>query len=88
MPPSERKQWQDKMISHETIGPYLPGFNDLGMRTERISEFASHEDNFLLKGVWRCPSQRKQEIGITMDQLTDSARSFFRLDYSYPVFPR
>ena len=80
---SETKSWQDKMISHEVIGPYLPGFNDMGLRTDRRSEFTNHEDNFVLDGVWRCPLAKKREIGITMDQLTGSGRSFFRLDYSY-----
>jgi prepilin-type N-terminal cleavage/methylation domain-containing protein len=80
---SSTKSWQEKMISHEVISPYLPGFNDLGLRTDRKSEFASHEDNFLLDGVWRCPLAKKREIGITMSQLTGSGRSFFRLDYAY-----
>ncbi|MDH4202468.1 MAG: type II secretion system GspH family protein [Phycisphaerae bacterium] len=80
---AETRSWQEKMISHEVIGPYLPGFNDMGLRTDRRSEFTSHEENFLLDGVWRCPLAKKREIGITMDQLTASGRSFFRLDYSY-----
>ena len=77
------RSWQDKMISHEVISPYLPGFNDLGMRTNRKSEFAAHEANFELDGVWRCPHAKKRELGITMSQLTGSGRSFFRLDYAY-----
>jgi prepilin-type N-terminal cleavage/methylation domain-containing protein len=77
------KQWQDKMISHEAIGPYLPGFNDLGLRTDRKAEFSNYESNFQLEGVWRCPLAKKRELGITVDQLTGAGRSFFRLDYSY-----
>jgi len=80
---SSTRSWQEKMISHEVIAPYLPGFNDLGLRTDRKSEFASHEENFLLDGVWRCPLAKNRELGITMSQLTDASRSFFRLDYSY-----
>ena len=80
---SETRSWQEKMISHEVISPYLPGFNDMGMRTDRRSEFISHEGNFLLDGVWRCPLAKKRELGITMSQLTGSGRSFFRLDYAY-----
>jgi len=81
--PGGDKVWQDKMISHEVISPYLPGFNDLGLRTDSISEFADNEENFLLKGVWRCPNARKREIGLTLEQLTGGTRSFFRLDYAY-----
>jgi prepilin-type N-terminal cleavage/methylation domain-containing protein len=79
----DTRSWQEKMISQEVMGPYLPGFNDLGLRTDRRSEFASHEENFMLEGVWRCPLAKKREIGITMSQLTGSGRTFFRLDYSY-----
>ena len=77
------KMWQDKMISHETISPYLPGFNDLGLRSDSAATFADHEENFLLKGVWRCPNARKREMGLTIGQLTEPSRSFFRLDYAY-----
>ena len=77
------RAWQEKMISHEAIAPYLIGFNDLGLRSDRKAEFPDHEDNFLLDGVWRCPLAKKREIGITMSQLTGVARNYFRLDYSY-----
>ncbi len=76
------RAWQEKMISHEAIAPYLVGFNDLGLRSDRKAEFPNYKDNFLLDGVWRCPLARKREIGITMDQLTGT-RSYFRVDYSY-----
>lgn len=79
---SEERAWQDKMISHELIAPYLPGFNDLGLRTSNIP-FTNQEDNFLLKGVWRCPLAKTRDIGLTMGQLRNINRSYFRLDYSY-----
>ncbi len=80
---SSTKSWQDKMISHERIAPYLQGFNDLGLRSTQKAEFVNHENNFELDGVWRCPNAKKREIGITMGFLTGAQRSFFRLDYSY-----
>ncbi len=81
--PGGDRAWQEKMISHETISPYLPGFNDLGLRTDSQAEFLDHESNFLLDGVWRCPLAKKREVGITMGFLRGATRSFFRLDYSY-----
>jgi hypothetical protein len=77
------RSWQEKMISHEVIGPYLPGFNDMALRTDRRSEFDNYQDNFVLDGVWRCPLAKKRQISITMSQLTGSGRNFFRLDYAY-----
>lgn len=79
---TEQRAWQDKMISHELIAPYLPGFNDLGLRTTD-SPYTNQEDNFLLKGVWRCPLAKTRDIGLTMGQLRTVNRSYFRLDYSY-----
>lgn len=82
---SVNKKWAEKMISQEALGPYLPGFNDLGLRTDQKSEFSSKEYNFLLKGVWKCPSAKKSELGLTMKQVTgqDTGYSFVRLDYAY-----
>ena len=40
--PAENRSWQKKMISHEAISPYLPGFNDMGLRTDSSSTFANH----------------------------------------------
>jgi prepilin-type N-terminal cleavage/methylation domain-containing protein len=79
---AQEREWQDKMISHEVIAPYLPGFNDTGLRTDSIP-FTNQEDNFLMKGVWRCPLAKSRDIGLTIGQLSTSARSYFRLDYSY-----
>jgi prepilin-type N-terminal cleavage/methylation domain-containing protein len=79
---TEERVWQDIMISHEVIAPFLPGFNDMGLRTSN-TPFTNQEDNFLLKGVWRCPLAKSRDIGLTMGQLTNSTRSYFRLDYSY-----
>jgi prepilin-type N-terminal cleavage/methylation domain-containing protein len=77
------RAWQEKMISHEAIAPYLQGFNDLGLRTDKRTEFLNYEGNFELNGVWRCPLAKKREVGITMGFLRGAQRSFFRLDYSY-----
>jgi hypothetical protein len=79
---TQERAWQDKMISHELIAPYLPGFNDMGLRTTS-APFTNQENNFLLKGVWRCPLAKTRDIGLTMGQLRGSSRSYFRLDYSY-----
>jgi prepilin-type N-terminal cleavage/methylation domain-containing protein len=78
------KELQKKMISQEAIGPYLPGFNDMGLRYDARGTFSAHEDNFELDGVWRCPSAKRQETGDTMERLkSPDGRSYFRLDYSY-----
>lgn len=73
------------MIPQEGIAPYLPGFNDRGMRSPDRGSFRDSPDNFQLDGVWKCPSQKKREMDFVMDQLTGAFgnRSFFRLDYSY-----
>ncbi len=80
------KSWQDKMISHEVIAPYLPGFNDLALRSDSRSTFGNFEENFDLKGVWRCPSAKKRDTATTLYTLTSDSpvpRSYFHLDYSY-----
>ncbi|MHC4782741.1 MAG: type II secretion system protein [Planctomycetota bacterium] len=81
----EKKVWQERMISQEVIGPYLPGFNDMGLRWEDRASFTDYPENFQLEGVWKCPSQPKQPPDFIMSMLTGAFgnRSFFRLDYSY-----
>jgi prepilin-type N-terminal cleavage/methylation domain-containing protein len=80
------KDLQKKMISQEAIAPYLVGFNDKGMRTTdpgSPGNFSDYPDNWQLDGVWRCPSAKRQELGDTLERLTEAGRSYFRLDYSY-----
>ncbi|MHC4258741.1 MAG: type II secretion system protein [Planctomycetota bacterium] len=77
---------QKNMISHQGIAPYLPGFNDKGMRASdpgSPGNFSDYPDNWELDGVWKCPSQKKRKVDFTLEQLNDGGRSFFRVDYSY-----
>ena len=82
---TDQKGWQKKMISQEGIAPYLPGFNDKGMRWDDKGNFRNSEDNFQLDGVWKCPSQKKRDLDFIMNLLTGGlgTRAFFRLDYAY-----
>ena len=81
----DQNEWKEKMISHEGLAPYLPGFNDLGMQWSQRSDFKNHPDNFQLDGVWKCPSQKKRELDFILYMLNAGLgpRSFFRLDYAY-----
>ncbi|MBC8379205.1 MAG: type II secretion system protein, partial [Planctomycetes bacterium] len=88
----EAKRWQKMMISQEGIAPYLPGFNDKGMRTSDSgspANFVNYPDNWVLDGVWKCPSQnrdREQDLQFILSTLTGQfggSRSWFRVDYSY-----
>jgi prepilin-type N-terminal cleavage/methylation domain-containing protein len=90
--PSQQKEWQKKMISQEGIAPYLPGFNDKGMRTTdpgSPANFVDSPDNWVLEGVWKCPSQKKdreRNLEFILKTLTGKfggSRSWFRVDYSY-----
>jgi hypothetical protein len=75
------------MISHESIAPYLPGFNDKNLRTAD-HPFPDEYENFELSGVWNCPSHNKQNIQETLNRLRgtgmeDPRRSYFRTNYAY-----
>ena len=81
---------QKNMISHQGIAPYLPGFNDRGMRASdpgSPGNFSDSPDNWELDGVWKCPAQKKRDVTYTLDMLQGvgafSGRSLFRVDYSY-----
>ena len=89
---AQAKKWQKKMISHESIGPYLPGFNDKGLRTTNPgspANFVNSLDNWVLDGVWKCPSQKKDrenDLKFVLATLTGKfggSRSWFRVDYTY-----
>lgn len=81
---NEDARWEEMMISHETFGSYLPGFNDNNLRTYDIP--FGDEENFELDGVWNCPSHNKQDIQLTLDMLNGNQggnRSYFRTNYAY-----
>ena len=86
---AELKAWQKKLISHEGIAPYLPGFNDKGLRYAERAQFRDFPDNWILEGVWKCPSQnkdRERDLEFILDTLTGQFggdRAWFRVDYSY-----
>jgi prepilin-type N-terminal cleavage/methylation domain-containing protein len=81
----DQNEWNKKMISHEGLAPYLPGFNDNGMHSSESSDFENHPENFQLDGVWKCPSQKKRDLDFILYMLNGGLgnRSFFRLDYAY-----
>jgi prepilin-type N-terminal cleavage/methylation domain-containing protein len=80
-----QNEWKEKMISHQTLAPYLPGFNDSGMQWSQRADFQNHPENFKLEGVWKCPSQKKRDLDFILYMLNAGLgpRSFFRLDYAY-----
>jgi hypothetical protein len=73
------------MISHESLAPYLPGFNEMGMNWDQRGDFETYPENFKLDGVWKCPSQKERDMEFILYMLTGGlgSRAFFRLDYSY-----
>jgi len=70
-------------VNHEALAPYLPGFNDKGLR---VADFIGLPPNvqewtqLRFKGAWSCPSNNSDTMLSTQARI--NARGYFRIQYS------
>ena len=82
------KRLQSIMISQESIGTLMPGFNDMGLRYEERAKFQTYEDNFRLDGVWKCPSQKRRPMEWILAKLSGGVGPLGRFHPDYNYFGR
>jgi hypothetical protein len=75
------------VISHETLWPYLKGFNDQNRRRDDImvdgivDSTSPGAEDLRLRNAWSCPSHNLNNLDDTIERLRE--RSYFRLQYAY-----
>ena len=76
--------WEhSEQVNHEAIAPYMPDFNEKGLRVNDIrGKPSDHPDweHLRLKGAWKCPSNNEDTMASTQQRIND--RGYFRLQYS------
>ena len=76
--------WEhSEQVNQEAMAPYMPGFNDGGLRVKDFVTGSPSEgdwENLRLKGTWKCPANNSDTMLSTKQRIND--RGYFRLQYS------